>query len=296
VTSLGWWSADQVSRLLEPDERSAVQGDLVEGGASGGKALREVLGLVMRRQAQAWTAWRAWLALIGLALPLGMVLSLVSREWAHVNAIYAWLYIDNWTAAYLRSPGARGDLFTFSTTFLRECVTLVCWAWTVGFALGSLSRRGSWANAAIFALILLGGTTGPATPPTDGNAAVFAVFFYRVIFPWIARIALVLLPALWGMREGLRMAVPPLHRAILWALAVATLTWWAGLSVEVAVIGTWRAFSGDSSMASALSQWRGSWQLRLLPIAMLWPTGYLVAMASRRRHHNRLVTGDSRRL
>ncbi|MPY90708.1 MAG: PQQ-binding-like beta-propeller repeat protein [Luteitalea sp.] len=48
---VSWWSVDMVSRLLEADERDAVRGDLTESGASGERALRDVLGLVMRRQA-----------------------------------------------------------------------------------------------------------------------------------------------------------------------------------------------------------------------------------------------------
>src|ERR1700674_1683743 len=74
VISLSCWCADRVSTLLQPDEREAVRGDLAELGAGGGEALREVLGLVARRQAHLWTGWRPWLALIGLAVPLGMVL------------------------------------------------------------------------------------------------------------------------------------------------------------------------------------------------------------------------------
>ena len=51
MTRICWWLADRVSRLLEPDEREAVRGDLEETGAAGGKALRDVLGLAARRQA-----------------------------------------------------------------------------------------------------------------------------------------------------------------------------------------------------------------------------------------------------
>jgi hypothetical protein len=66
MTRVWWWLADMVSRLLEPDECDAVRGDLAESGATGGEALRDLLGLVVRRQAALWMDWRPWLALVGL--------------------------------------------------------------------------------------------------------------------------------------------------------------------------------------------------------------------------------------
>ena len=47
-----WRLVNIVARILHPDERDAVCGDLVESGATGGQALRDVFGLVIRRQAE----------------------------------------------------------------------------------------------------------------------------------------------------------------------------------------------------------------------------------------------------
>jgi hypothetical protein len=44
-----WWLVDIVSRLLEADERDAVRGDLAESNASAPQALRDVLGVLVRR-------------------------------------------------------------------------------------------------------------------------------------------------------------------------------------------------------------------------------------------------------
>ncbi len=66
--------------MLEPDEREAVRGDFAESGETSGQALRNVLGLVLRRQAALWKDWRPWLALVGLVAPLGVLLSLVARR------------------------------------------------------------------------------------------------------------------------------------------------------------------------------------------------------------------------
>src|SRR5215217_5061905 len=94
-----WWSVDVLSRLLEADERDAVRGDLMESGASAGRALRDVLGLILRRQATLWMDWRPWLALLGVAAGIGVLLSIVSRWWADASAIYSFLYVNNWTWA-----------------------------------------------------------------------------------------------------------------------------------------------------------------------------------------------------
>jgi hypothetical protein len=48
------WLVAAASQLLEPGERDAVNGDLEEAGESGWRALLDVLGLVVRRQAALW--------------------------------------------------------------------------------------------------------------------------------------------------------------------------------------------------------------------------------------------------
>lgn len=167
---------DLLSRLLEADEREAVRGDLTESGASGGRALRDVVGLVVRRQAALWMDWRPWLALVGVVVPLGLLLSHVSRWWADSSAIYAWLYVNNWIWAYLDSPGARRDLFTVSANFFINCVTLAGWSWASGFVLACLSRRTVWLTGTLLCVVVVGGTIGSTTTARANpfNAAVFS--------------------------------------------------------------------------------------------------------------------------
>jgi hypothetical protein len=204
MTRICWWLVDRLSRLLEPDEREAVRGDLAESGESGRQALRGVLGLVVRRQAALWKDWRPWLAL--LVVPLGMPLSLVSMRTSDHSAIYIWLYANNWDWAFLRNTGFRHDLAHFSAVVLVSYLTLICWSWTSGFLLGFLSRRAIQVNGTLFCLVLLLADFLGAPPIRyfDNNAAVFALTFYRVMFPLIVQAVLVLLPSLWGMRQGLR--------------------------------------------------------------------------------------------
>jgi hypothetical protein len=144
VTAATGWLVDRVSRLLDPDERDAVRGDFAELGITRAQAVVEVLGLVVRRQAALWTEWGPWLALVGVVIPFGVVLGQLSWSWADGSAIYGFLYINNWTWAYLESPGARRDLLDISTRVCLNDLALIGWSWTGGFALSSLSRRTLW--------------------------------------------------------------------------------------------------------------------------------------------------------
>ena len=58
-----WGAVDIVSGMLDPTEREAVRGDLIESGETGNQALLGVLGLLCRRQAALWSDWRPWLVL-----------------------------------------------------------------------------------------------------------------------------------------------------------------------------------------------------------------------------------------
>ena len=74
MTGIGWSFVETVSRLLERDEREAVQGDLAEAKGSAWSGLLDVVGLVIRRQVHLWKNWRPWLAAFGLALPATLLL------------------------------------------------------------------------------------------------------------------------------------------------------------------------------------------------------------------------------
>lgn len=292
VRRIGWWAADKLSRLLEADERDAVRGDLTESGATGGRALRDVLGLVMRRQAALWIDWRPWLALVGVVAPLGMLLSHVSRWWADRSAIYAFLYVNNWTWAFLDSPGARRDLADVSTGVFLGYLTLIGWSWTSGFVLGSLSRRTLWVTATLFCLVVIGGTLGTTTTARANpfNAAVFSLPFYRVVFPRLLLTVLVLLPALWGMHRSLRRASLPLLPTIVGAVAIAILTAWAANGLENSVIFGRNVMPPDPGLDGVLGTADDPRPLRLLPLVMAWPVVFMVASASRRRWRGNTVS------
>src|SRR5918911_2546788 len=88
---------DLLLRTLDPAEREIVEGDLRELCLPSSCAVRDVLGLVVRRQIAFCLDWRAWLTLLVAALALGLALNRVSQYWSDATAISAWLYVDNWT-------------------------------------------------------------------------------------------------------------------------------------------------------------------------------------------------------
>jgi hypothetical protein len=272
------WLADSLSRSLEPDEREAVLGDFTESGTGVRRALRELCGLIVRRQALVWRSWRPWLALATLVVPIGLTLSLISRYWASGSAIYLWLYFDNWTWGYLDSPGARRDLVSFGAGLGISYLTLAIWSWTAGFVLGSLSRSGMWVNATLFSVILFTGTTGTATMAmaNGNNAAVFSDAFYRLTYPIVVRAVLVVWPALRGMRASRDRAVLGLPRALACAFGVAILTSLAAQSLAGSLTFGWLSAGLPLGPTSG-------WPLWLVPLAMAWPAAFILGTARWRR-------------
>jgi hypothetical protein len=280
-----WWLVDIVSRMLEPDERDAVRGDFAESGEKSGQALRGLLGLALRRQTALWRNWRPWLALVLAVAPFGILLSLVSRRMAQSSAVTSWLYLNNWDWTYVRNTGFRVDFARDVAIVLFEFLLLSCWSWTSGFVLGYLSRRAIWINGALFCLVLvtvelLGmprflGRSLLLSRADDfsPNSAVFAGAFYREVFPLIVHTILVLVPSLWGMRQGLRLPALPLPlRTMLWAslamamttLAMQNSVWWQ--------VRTWNVQPPQLPHLPFLA-----------PFAVIGPLGYLLATAIGRR-------------
>jgi hypothetical protein len=105
--------------LLEREEREAVLGDLTEAGASEIAALRDVVGLLVRRQ---WT----WHTLL-LLLPMGGLLGLAGRSTADGTAVYIWLYANNWDWTLVGNAGFRHDLAHYRqrSVFFRHAGLLV---------------------------------------------------------------------------------------------------------------------------------------------------------------------------
>jgi hypothetical protein len=234
MTGIGWRFVDVASRLLDGEEGEAVRGDLVEAGESAGQGLLHVVGLIVRREALVWKSWRPWLAAFGLAMPssfvlMGFSLSVSSR-------------CEHWmdAKAALTNGPARPALLLICYVLL-----LIGWSWTGGFVVGSVSRRTLWASVAAACLPCL-----------------FCLARFRLESRSRFCLLIFLLPAIWGVRQGLRVSRIQLNSALVLAAAVT------GLMILP-------SGSGDF--------WHLNWTL-------LWPTWYMVATARRdaRRTQRRL--------
>jgi len=290
-----WGLVDISSRMLDPEEREVVRGDLAESGETGSHALSGVLGLVVRRQAALWTDWRPWLALVGLVVPLGMLLSIVSKSTADGSAVYIWMYANNWDWDFVRNAGFRYELAHCIPIVFMPYLMLVCWSWTCGFVLGSVLRRVIRLNSVLFCLMLLFGAllgapryfeyywqylhrafSFPALPVQ--NDPVFALTFYRVMLPLIVQAFLVVIPSVSGMRQGIKAAwFRPLPRAVMWTMAIAAI---ATMVIQNRIwLFPGLHFHTPIQRAS---------QIYLLEFVACWPAGYFVTSAFR-RHWSRKI-------
>jgi len=242
VNNFSWRLVDLLSGLLRVDEREAVCGDLAESGVSGGRALLDLLGVVLRRQASLWKHWRPWLALIGIVAPVGLLLVNFPQSLSGSYHLYSWI-IQNYRDI---DPAMLEDI---GLSLRRGIPALACygflmlsWSWTGGFALASLSRRAAVCNG-----VLLCGVWGTLyfgiTPEPRISSAIF------------------LLPFFLGMRQGLRSGTLPVKPAILLASVMATAT--------AFVIGTggW-GYKGPGQL-------RPLW----LTLVLSWPVLYLLKKA-----------------
>jgi hypothetical protein len=273
----GVWTlpAEFISCLLEPDERDAVLGDLVESRETQVKTLLAVFGLVVRRQTALWDNWRPWLAVVGLICIVGPLLRLVSLQ------VGAPLFMN------FRTFWKYGSLYPSGMTVSEEVVVCMCgalglllWSWTSGFVLGSLSQRTIWTTALLYyspilifllSLLSLGWKSlhshSPDLPMVWLATAIQAVQ-YAVLF---------FIPSVLGLRQGLRKIALTLPSALLLAaviLSMTALATWIG-GWPAAAVMRWAGGAWDASVG---------WRYRLLFLGVLsWPANYLLAIALVRR-------------
>jgi hypothetical protein len=74
MRNIAWKLIEVMTLQLTPTEREIVLGDLIETRETAWRGMREVSGLVARRQLQLWNGWRPWLAAPGLAFPCTFML------------------------------------------------------------------------------------------------------------------------------------------------------------------------------------------------------------------------------
>lgn len=276
------------ARLLDPDEREAVLGDLCELGVRPGRALREVVGLAVRRQAALWANWRPWVTLFVLILPLSLWLSVISRFASGESSVYLWLYANNLDVALLGNYGFWYELAHAVPIVLAIILKLFCWSWTVGFALALIGPRLPIRRGLVVLVLLLGVSIGaPAyldiywrflgrtLPGLHAESdPISAVWFYRSLFPLFVQTALVIIPSLLGIHSGqLARAFRARWRVAFRALAfvaIAELVW---QNRFLWVFRTSHLIWGLESLRA----------FHMLAWIVYWPLLYLIAVHATRR-------------
>jgi hypothetical protein len=218
MTSQLWSLVEFAARPLDRDERDAVLGDSLEAGERPGQALFSILGLVLRRQMLLWKSWRPWLAAFGFAAPCTWLLMTVSLSVTCTSERLLGLSIGHWAPT-----GNEGFALLACHIFL-----LIAWSWTSGFAIGSLSPRTLWTSAALFLLLAqyLHHMYIVAAPVAPMHGAAAGAFPFHGSFFALARLApfLFVLPAVVGVRGGMRTVQLRLPSAVLLAAAITLLT------------------------------------------------------------------------
>jgi hypothetical protein len=236
MASLHWSLVEFAARLLERNEREGVLGDLVEARVGSFDSLFGVLGLVTRRQAMIWKSWRPWTAGFAVALPSSFLLMGFSLS-------VSWSYMRLLCPDLLRSAElTRGSGVI---VLLCQAFLLIGWAWTGGFVVGATSKKTLWASALLCYAPCL-----------------FCLSRFRVGALSRYCLLLFLVPAIWGVFQGMRAPRMRLNTALILALAVTAL-----------MIPAWSTGSPHWWSPPRLSL---NWVLG-------WPAWYLVAAAKKQQ-------------
>lgn len=189
MNGLTSWLADKLSLALEPHERDALHGDHAELDVTGIQALRDVLGLVIRRQLEPWKDWRPW-----LAASCGVSPFLV---YASLNLQFAHLFVPSSPARFLygSGPSYSGLLFVGSMLLLGGLGS-----WACGFIVSSFSQRARAVNLGLLLFAWLFVLTQTLLSPRFQQALheqpsrlLIAVAFHLIVFA---------VPALAGLLRG----------------------------------------------------------------------------------------------
>lgn len=270
MTQVSWRLVEALSRMLDADERQAVRGDLAESGVSVGAAVRDLLGLIVRRQAGCWTEWQPWLALFGVSVLVGVPLSRIAFR---LNVDISQQLIGYRNGVHF---GTGLTVYQDIAFLLCLAVALLVWSWTCGFVLGSLSGRAAWLTWSVFYLTVL--DSAWARFVLSGNITLHDPRPLRLLLfttpnraerenkrPAILSGSVLL---------GVRRRVVPLRAAYALASVITILT----------ILTTWmNGWYETAREAWSNGAWPGvSWPLRLLPFVLVnWPVGYLLTIANR---------------
>ena len=262
-----------IARVLEPEERTVVLGDLKETNERCSRAVREVAGLVLRRQAALWVDWRPWLALVGLVGVVCPVLWVISSE------VTAPIFMD------IRTYWRVGSLYSSGLTIREEfyislmrAAGLFVWSWTSGFVLSRLAGKTIWILGMLYFLLwtfplpltLVFAIGSPRVRSDD-----VPLLLVLVALQASGYVCLFVYPSINGMRHSLKgKQVAGMNALCLTAIVfclIGLATWMGGW--QGAAVTRWSGSAWDASPG---------WPSRLLFYSVLaWPAIYLLFTAKR---------------
>jgi hypothetical protein len=228
--------------------------------------MRDLLGLIVRRQAGLWAVWQPWLAVLGVGGVAGVPLSRIAFR-LNVDLGQQLMAYHKYGVRFETGLTARQD----AAFLLCLAVALLVWSWACGFALGSLSGRAVWVTWSVFYLVVLDSTW--ARFVLSGHIILRDPRPLRLLIaatlPLSIAALLFSLLALLGAFLGVRRRVLPVRHAYLLGSAITVLT----------ILTTWMS----GWYETAHEAWSGavrlgvSWPMRLLPFLLVsWPAAYLL--------------------
>ena len=296
LTNFGVSITEFAAQALDREEREAVLGDLAEAGGSEFQNFRDVAGLVWRRQAMEWRHWRPWLIWFALIMPVGLLLSVVSRFTAQQTSVYLWLYANNPNWDLLHNRGFWYELGNSTLLVFAVYLKLACWAWAGGFVIGCATRKiwrsGSFAFiGTLFASMvcasiylprylewILRGRFPQNLPPHENP--VSQIFFYHSLLPIITELFIVAVPAISAMRHG-HERLPSAFRYSVVLLSILVV---ADMLLHNSIL--WIKLCGAYSMAPGVSTLHPG----ILSAAAYWPAAYLL-LKNTTRQRRRTAAG-----
>ena len=278
-----------LSGMLEPDDRDAVRGDIAESGAGGTQALRDVLSVVVHRQATAWMHWRPWLTLAVLVLPLGVLLGHASRSWTDFTVVQIIQLARQWDWVLIDNPGSREALVRYAAYLGASVAALAGWSWTCGFALGRLSRRTRLVSAMLFCLLVVVSTVGSTTGPRYASPALFSLTYYGIIVPLFIQVTLVVLPAMSGLSRSVQRRSLPLLPVLCCAAAIAIVTAWTEPALVASVVYSGNVLMPGPGLDGAYGTADDPRPYRFLPFVIVWPAAFMVINTARARWQSKTI-------
>jgi hypothetical protein len=142
MNASAWPLVELSTRLLDPEEREVVLGDLLETHETTWRGLVDVFGLVLRRQAGLWRDPWPWVAGF-VALPSSYLLMIASFSVSctYQRLVHHRVFVGHWPTGHEGFP-----------LLLCHMLLLIAWSWTAGCVVGSISRRTLWASAVLAAV------------------------------------------------------------------------------------------------------------------------------------------------